>query len=282
MAKLGQGTAAGIGQVFFCATQGRPVTAVGPSGKAALPGSPVLQRWLRSSCILQSQALQAAYAKKANRTARSQRWRAGEGKQMPRLRLLPGGGASTPVLLHLHPARAPACNRWPHTHTSTAPGGISQGREGTHSLHPPGRRATPRHREGCGRCGRAAGTWGRADRGRVVTLRGGAWHPALMQTPSAERGTELSFLEIKPSPSALGLYPFAGGDAQRPAASKQHPASSGHRHGTPGAQPNLRQHLLGALSLALCSPWLRRHSRSYSLRGHRASLPVPPSRLISA
>lgn len=133
MAKLGQGTAAGIGQVFFCATQGRPVTAVGPSGKAALPGSPVLQRWLRSSCILQSQALQAAYAKKANRTARSQRWRAGEGKQMPRLRLLPGGGASTPVLLHLHPARAPACNRWPHTHTSTAPGGISQGREGTHS-----------------------------------------------------------------------------------------------------------------------------------------------------
>lgn len=128
---MGQGTAAGMGQEFFCATQGGPVTAVGPSGKAALPGSPVLQRWLRSACILQSQALQAAYAKKANRTARSQRWRAGEGKQTPRLRLLPGGSE------HPGPSAPASCPRpslqptAPPTYTSTAPGGISQGREGT-------------------------------------------------------------------------------------------------------------------------------------------------------
>lgn len=195
------------------------------------------------------------------------------------------GGASTPVLLHLHPACAPACSRWPphtHTHTSTAPGGISQGREGTHGCtHLDGEQPLVIGKDAVGvdvplepGGEQTVGVWQRWG--------GGARHPALMQTPSAERGTELSFLEIKPSPSALGLYPFAGGDAQRPTASKQHPACSGHGHGTPGAQPNLHQHSLGAPSPALCSPWLRRHGRSSSLRGHRASLPVPPSRLTSA
>lgn len=32
-------------------------------------------------------------------------------------------------------------------------------------LHPPGQRAAPPHQGGCGRCGRAAGTWERADDG---------------------------------------------------------------------------------------------------------------------
>lgn len=74
--------------------------------------------------------------------------------------------------------------------------------------HPPGQRAAPHHRGGCGRCGRAAGTWERADKGTPQLPPTTPWargsvggclapkHPV----PSAERGTELSVLEINHHP----------------------------------------------------------------------------------
>lgn len=61
--------------------------------------------------------------------------------------------------------------------------------------HPPGQRAAPPRRAGCGRCGRAAGTYGRAERLHPVHFAG--------------RGTELLLWVMKLSPCARPGVPHA-------------------------------------------------------------------------
>lgn len=290
MAKLGQGMVAGRGQAFCCAALGGLAAAMGlvgrqPSrrpradGVAAKRSHPVVLGVAGSSCKKQTALLTHGMS----------------------------GRAGTPAPSHLHPARAPARSRWPppawHLVALARAGSAPRWHSASgHPLrHPPGRRAAPRHQGGCGRCGHAAGTWERADKGPPpcppTTLwahgstQGGCLVPSPdANTPSPLQREELSshFWKEKHHPQLWVCTRWQGRMRSVPLPPNSTLPAVGTATAQPRharAQPHLCQHLLGHLqprNSAFSQPELGSVlpvTVTTLSKATTASLPMPPSHL---